>query len=146
MKPGIKVKILSESEVGGKKSSNEINNLENTNSQFQFDADKLNQISKIRSLRGNNPLLHKIKKQMDLRKNFEEIYREVERKSLEYEKKLLENKLLISKSSSDKKVYTKSFFYKEKSPEENLKLTSDVYYCEEENYKDEKMKLPKISK
>ena len=95
-------------------------------------------INKIRSIRGNNALLNKIKKQMELRKNFEEICKEVEKKTFEYEKKNMENKN-VNTLSADRVQVSKGFYSKGNSPMEKLRVTGANYFSEEKTQKENKV-------
>ncbi len=139
LKPGIKIKILSDSEKDGKKYFEEVDNYNNVETN-----EKVNQkINKIKSLRGNNVLISKLKKQIELRKHFEEIYKEVEKRSIEYETKFLGNKNSYIKNG-DKLIISKTLINSnEKFSLDKLKITGIVY--NHENVKKERKNLlPKI--
>ena len=69
LKPSIKLKILSESEADGK--AYDPNSRAYATNGLSSSLEINEKMNKIRSIRGNNALLNKIKKQMELRKNFE---------------------------------------------------------------------------
>ncbi len=106
LKPSIKLKILSDSEADGNKTKSAFDARSNaTFNGLSLSLQVNEKINKIRSIRGNNSLLNKIKKQMELRRNFDEIFKEVETKTAEIERKMMENKFNTCKSSDKVMIY-----------------------------------------
>jgi len=134
LKPTIKLKILSGSEADGIASYDVKNTINGFSSSLQI-KDK---IDKIRSIRGNNALLNKIKKQMELRKNFEEIFKEVEKKTAEIDKKIMGNQINSCKSS-DKVFINKNYLVS--SYDKNIK----VIYYDYDTFKSDKKKDTKAN-
>ena len=76
---------MSESEINQKNIIAEKEEIEIENNK------KLNEkINRIKSDRGQNQILNKIKKNMEMRRNLEKIFIEIEQKNIEYENKMNE--------------------------------------------------------
>lgn len=72
---------------------------EEENKKFLHD---LIRIKEIKNLRNNNLAITKMKKQIDIKRNLENIYKEIERKSLIFEKKLMESNFSPNEKNTTK--------------------------------------------
>ena len=89
-KPGINIQILSDSEVNQRSRLKEIKEIKEKERNLQ-DIYIFKRIQDIKNMQNTNQAVLRMKKQMEIKRNFEEIYKEVEQKTLEIEKKMFKN-------------------------------------------------------
>lgn len=151
LKPSIKLKILSDSEADGKAAFD----LERAYASNVLSSSlEINEkINKIRSIRGNNAMLNKIKKQMELRRNLEEILKEVEKKTAEIDRKMMQQQDKVNSCKiSDKVVINKTFIAT--ADDKQFKVTNydnnnnnkKAFRSERKLSGNKKVLLPKIKK
>jgi hypothetical protein len=117
-KPGINIQILSDSEVNLRSKLKEINEIKEKDQNLQ-DIYNYKRIQDIKNMQNNNQAILKMKKQMEIKRNFEEIFKEVEQKTLEFEKKIFGN---YSNNNTNININTNSILNKNNILQNDINL------------------------